>query len=272
MRVLVLGSSGVVGRALVEQLSTSGHDVVEWDIKIRQEHDLTNQANMPSLKSVIGSCDFVFFLAYDVGGSKYLSKPTIEFMNNNSRLMMNTFSFLEGKKFIFASSTMSNMDVAYGALKMVGEHYTKILGGVVARFWNVYGIQQAGQKSYALNDFVHSFVSTGTVKLLSSGHERRQFLNSKDCAKCLETMMMRYESMKPVVDVSSFEWISIYDAAKMICDEVTRGHTAGDSHSFNNEPDDFILQYWRPTIALKHGIEELIHHTRAETCAEEAKA
>jgi nucleoside-diphosphate-sugar epimerase len=139
MRVLVLGSRGVIGRALVRRLISSGYVVKERDILISREHDLSSASTLSKLANIIDDSDFVFFLAYDVGGSKYISNPTLQFMNNNSRIMLNTFPLLARKRFIFASSTMSNMNIAYGALKMVGEHYTKILGGVSARFWNVYG-------------------------------------------------------------------------------------------------------------------------------------
>ena len=259
----MLGSRGLIGRALVRQLLSSGHDVVEWDIKISPDHDLCDENNVPLLSTTVNTCDFTFFLAYDVGGSKYLSSPTLSFMNRNSSLMMNTFAALEYKRFIFASSTMSNMDVPYGALKTVGEHYTKILGGVTARFWNVYGKQEVGERSYVISDFVNSFAVTGSVHMLSQGNERRQFLHSRDCARCLETMMLHYEHMKPIVDVSSFEWTTVIDMAKLICSDVLPGDALGDSHSFNTEPDTFILQYWKPTITLKDGIDELVRDARS---------
>jgi len=265
MRVLVLGACGVIGSALVSQLTSGGHDVVEWDLQISSEHDLSCEDTLPLLRSRIEESDFVFFLAYDVGGSKFLSRPTLEFMNRNSRIMMNTFPLLASKRFIFASSTMSNMDIAYGALKMVGEHYTRVTGGVVARFWNVYGFQKFGEKSYALTDFMHSFITTGKVRLLSNGCEKRQFLHSRDCAKCLEVMMLHYDDMKPIVDVTSFKWTTIFDAAKLICSDVTRGDKLGDSHSFNNEPDSFILKFWKPSIALEEGIEEVLNEMQADS-------
>jgi len=238
--------------------------VKEWDILISRDHDLAKASTLSALSSAIDKSDFIFFLAYDVGGSKYISNPTLEFMNNNSRIMLNTFPLLERKQFIFASSTMSNMNIAYGALKMVGEHYTKILGGVVARFWNVYGPQETGLKAHAITDFIESFIKTGTVQLRTDGSEQRQFLHSTDCASCLEAMMLNYENMLPVVDVSSFQWTTIWDTARLVNENVVRGMSQGDSHSFLNEPDDFILKFWKPSITLKDGIEGLLRDKRFE--------
>lgn len=259
MRVLVLGSRGVIGRALVRRLISSGYVVKERDILISREHDLSSASTLSKLANIIDDSDFVFFLAYDVGGSKYISNPTLQFMNNNSRIMLNTFPLLARKRFIFASSTMSNMNIAYGALKMVGEHYTKILGGVSARFWNVYGPQEPGLKAHAITDFIDSFVKTGTIKLLTDGSEQRQLLHSADCASCLEAMMLNYEHMPPIVDVSSFQWTTIWDVAKLVGEKVIEGKSQGDSHSFMNEPNDFILKFWKPRITLKDGIGELLY-------------
>ena len=128
MRVLVLGSSGLIGAPLVARLRRAGHDVTEWDVAIDRSHDLTDAANVPARAPRSIRSDFVFFLAFDVG-AQYISTPTANFIHRNSLLMANTFGLLQGKRFVFASSTMSNMDVPYGTLKRLGEHYTSVLGG-----------------------------------------------------------------------------------------------------------------------------------------------
>ena len=60
------------------------------------------------------------------------------------RIMSNTFELINKfkKPFIFASSQMSEMGYSsYGMLKALGEKITKVLGGLVVRFWNVYGYE-----------------------------------------------------------------------------------------------------------------------------------
>ena len=44
--------------------------------------------------------DFIFFLAFDVGGSRYLKKyqNTFDFISNNMRIMENTFSILKKER------------------------------------------------------------------------------------------------------------------------------------------------------------------------------
>ena len=113
MKVLVLGSEGIIGNALSKYLESMNHDVIRWDIKISHEHDMSNFTNTRKLKSVIDVADFVYFLAYDIGGAKYISNAGMDFVNRNTMIMLNTFNLLENKKFIFASSTMYNLSLIH---------------------------------------------------------------------------------------------------------------------------------------------------------------
>ena len=74
--------------------------------------------------------------------------------------MKNTFGELRRTKtpFVFASSQMYNMDNVYGTLKFLGEHYTRILGGLSVRFWNVYGPEEINEKSHVIPDFIDQYV------------------------------------------------------------------------------------------------------------------
>ena len=130
-KILVLGSSGQIGDYLTEYLRKKGHEVSEFDIVNGEKEDLTKIPNI-ELMDNIRLADFVFFLAFDVGGSRYLKKyqHTYDFINNNIRLMANVFQYLAEyrKPFVFASSQMSNMGHSpYGVLKKVGELYTQTL-------------------------------------------------------------------------------------------------------------------------------------------------
>lgn len=96
MKILNLGSSGQIGAYLTEYLRRKGHEVIEYDKNLGPHYNLTA---IPSsfLEAQIKEADFVFFLAFDVGGSRYLKKyqHTFDFINNNTRLMANVFGLLE---------------------------------------------------------------------------------------------------------------------------------------------------------------------------------
>ena len=83
MKVLVLGSEGLVGRSLCSELKRNGYSVICWDISLSIDHDLSNIVNIQKLKYVIDNVDFIFFLAYDVGGAKYISDVNFGFINRN---------------------------------------------------------------------------------------------------------------------------------------------------------------------------------------------
>jgi len=262
MRVLVLGSRGIVGKGAVRALEEAGHEVVEWDIKIDPMHDLRREECVPDLRRIVDACDFTFFLAYDVGGAKYLKKPSTEFLDNNTRMMTNTFQALSGHPFAFASTQMWNMDHPYGTLKHLGEHYTRLLGGISVRLWNVYGYEEVSEKSHVIADFIHKFKTTGKIELLTNGQEVRQFLHTKDCGRCLLAIAENFKEIKSTrdhVDVSSFEWITILDLARMITPNSFVRSFNDPTHTLREDPDRFILNYYYPHVSLKDGVEDMIH-------------
>ena len=105
MNITILGSAGQIGAYLSEYLKDKGHHVCNVDIVNGVQYDLRVTPNTV-VENAIQYSDFVFFLAFDVGGSRYLKKyqHTFDFVNNNTRMMANTFKLLKkfNKRFIFA--------------------------------------------------------------------------------------------------------------------------------------------------------------------------
>ena len=189
-RILILGSKGQIGSALTKYLSHN-YNVLEFDIQNTSQQDLRNRN---TLDEILKNIDFVFFLAFDVGGSTYLKKyqDTKEFIDNNIKLMLYTFESLEKHKtpFIFASSQMANMSYSnYGILKSIGEKYTQTLNGLLVKFWNVYGLESDENKFHVVSDFIKSAKINNHIKIKTSGQEQRQFLYTEDCCECLEILM-----------------------------------------------------------------------------------
>ena len=98
-RVAVLGSSGQIGAYLTQYLRNKGGFVREFDIANDPHEDMTHIPNA-FLRNVIMDSDFVFFLAFDVGGSHYLKRyqHTFKFIDNNTRMMANVFGHLADYK------------------------------------------------------------------------------------------------------------------------------------------------------------------------------
>ena len=270
MRVLNLGSSGQIGAYLTEYLTRKGHEVVEFDIAKHHGHDLTKIPNH-NLEREVERADFVFFLAFDVGGSRYLKKyqHTFKFLDNNARMMVEVFNIIKvcKKRFVFASSQMSNMGYSpYGACKKLGELYTKALNGLCVKFWNVYGIERDMEKAHVITDFIRKGFEEGDFEMLTDGTEERQFLYAEDCCEALETIMNNYGDFKPddPLHITSFRQSSIKEVADIIVGQFNligkfikiKPGVAKDSVQLDkrNEANNYITGWWLPKTNLQDGI------------------
>ena len=273
MRITILGSSGQIGAYLTEYLRNKGHDVREFDMINGEDQDMTKIPN-PDLHARISTSEFVFFLAFDVGGSRYLKKyqHTFKFIDNNTRMMANAFGYLEQYKvpFIFASSQMSNMSYSpYGAMKRVGELYTKSLGGLIVKFWNVYGIEKDIEKSHVITDFIRKGFETGKIEMLTDGTEKREFLYAEDCCEALEKVMEEYKTLDSDdnLHITSFHSTTILEIANIIRQLFLSNHKiitlipseAKDEvqKDARNEADPYILKLWKPKTSIRDGIKKV---------------
>jgi nucleoside-diphosphate-sugar epimerase len=281
MKVTVLGSSGQIGAYLAEYLESKGHEVTPFDVARHHGEDLTQIPNH-NLDRAIKNADFVFVLAFDVGGSRYLKKyqHTFDFVNNNTRMMANVFDLLGKykKRFVFASSQMSNMSYSpYGVLKRVGELYTTSLKGLTVKFWNVYGIEKDMDKAHVITDFIRKGFEEGQFEMLTDGTEERQFLYAEDCCEALETVMDNYTDFKPEdeLHITSFRSTTIREVANIIqgCfglidkfDVKIESGLAKDSVQLDkrNSPSAYILDWWVPKTTIDVGIRKVFNEMKKE--------
>ena len=281
MKITILGSSGQIGAYLTEYLRKKGHAVFEFDVVNSPYQDMTKIPN-PNLEYHIKESDFIFFLAFDVGGSRYLKKyqHTFQFIDNNARLMANAFGYLQrhNKKFVFASSQMSNMSYSpYGVLKNVGELYTKSLKGLIVKFWNVYGIEKDHEKAHVITDFIRKGFEDGVIDMLTDGEEEREFLYAEDCCEALETIMKNYKQFTPEdnLHITSYHPTKIIDIASMIVgqfnligkhDVKLEPSSEKDSVQMDkkNRPDMYLSKWWIPKTTIDKGIAKVFEEMKKE--------
>ena len=280
MRVLILGSSGQIGAYLTEYLKKKEHDVREFDIVNGVHQDMREIPN-PELHRNIMTADFVFVLAFDVGGSHYLKKyqHTFDFINNNSRMMVNVFGLLEKykKPFVFASSQMSNMSYSpYGVLKRVGELYTKSLNGLIVKFWNVFGIEKDMEKAHVITDFIRKGFETGNIDMMTDGTEEREFLYAEDCCEALETVMEKYSELTSddelhITTGDSTDILGIARTIQSLFKEIGKEVGIAPSPSKDevqkdarNVPDFYIRKWWQPKTTVSEGIRKVFEEMRKD--------
>ena len=274
-KILILGSEGQVGLHLKSYLKSKNYNVMGFDIVEKNNQDL-RKFNNKLLISKIKKSDFIYFLAFDVGGSRYLKKyqNTFEFLSNNIRIMENTFTLVKKfkKPFLFASSQMSNMTYSnYGILKNLGEKYSQILDGLVVKFWNVYGIEHDLNKSHVITDFILKGIKKKKINMLTDGQEVRDFLYAEDCCIGLEKIMLKYKEIKrqkKSIDLTSTKYVKIIYVANIIKKLLLKKNIKikiipsklKDSVQLNkkNKADRYLFKFWKPKFSLEEGISKII--------------
>ncbi len=273
--ILILGSEGQIGKHLSTYLKKK-YNIINFDIINSSKQDLRIDNNK-ALISAINKSNFIFFLAFDVGGSRYLKKyqKTYDFLMNNIKIMKNTFEQISNKrkKFIFASSQMSNMSYSpYGILKKIGEEITESLEGISVRFWNVYGIELNLEKSHVVTDFILKAIKNKKINMLTNGQEKRDFLYADDCCSGLEVIMKNFNKLKKkkFIDLNYGLKTKIINVAKIITKlskernikvKIVKSRSY-DSLQKNklNIAKNKITKYWNPRINLKEGINKIFNY------------
>ncbi|CAN5385592.1 N/A [soil metagenome] len=252
---LVLGGSGLIGAALCKHLEQLGEEVINIDIKNGSEFDLRSM-DLYAYKDA----DYVWFLAWDVGGAKYLTaqKNLLNILHNNTLLCERVFSFLESTQipFLFATTQLADANNTYGITKILGEEWTKLLGGKTARFWNVYGWEEPGERSHVIPDFVVQALEKGSISMMTSGVEKRQFIHAEDCARNL--VRIRQADMQDV-DLTNGGWNGIGELATIIANKTGAVVQPGPAKGYENilEPSK-MLDTFTFEVTLEEGLNKII--------------
>ncbi len=259
---LVLGSHGFVGTSFCRYLENIGDTVVPFDMKHAAEEDGR------SAQLCLDGIDKVYFLAWEVGGSKYLyrSDTQLSQLDWNLRLMSNVMPQLQAARlpFLFVSSQLAEeYDTVYGVTKRLGEVWTHLLGGVRVRLWNVYGpAEQETERSHVISDFVMQALTTGKITMLTTGQEQRQFIYIDDVAAAFHSALER--RLGGVYDVTSFEWVRIVDVAEIIAGYT--GATVIPGSKVGSTPITPIrgrVPGWFPAVSIEEGIRRTVEQCKA---------
>lgn len=253
---LVLGGSGTIGTELCNQLNKAGEIVINLDLK--SGFDLRKD-NLIKYSNV----DYVWFLAWDVGGAKYLNNPNNFFniLNNNTLISQRTFSFLKAYSipFMFTSTQLAAADNVYGLTKLMGEEWTKLLNGQLVKLWNVYGWEDPGEKSHVITDFVLKGLTDKEIRLVTDGQEERQFIFMKDCVKNMLAIRKRGDTD---VDLTNNEWVKIIDIARLVGRQLDVPVFQGTKAGYNNKITAKLNRQLQFETTLEKGVEAIIHEAK----------
>lgn len=257
MNNLILGSDGFLGKNLCQYLEHKGENVTKFDIKTNKNQDL-RYCNLP-LKNI----DRVYFLAWDVGGSKYLYNNSTQDhqLIHNTELMVNVFNQIENIPFVFTSSQLANdMNSVYGIQKRMGEVWTKnTKNGVSVRLWNLYGyIEEYNERSHVVSDIVHQARTNNKIILNTTGEELRQFVHIDDICEGLYKSFDVTKRDKSY-DLTTKKWTKIYDVAKIVSNLTGSQLIVSENLGKTFLIEDYnILPGWIPKISLLDGLTKMI--------------
>jgi nucleoside-diphosphate-sugar epimerase len=261
---LVIGSDGFIGTPFCRFLEAKGEKVIRFDVKRGKKED-ARFAKLPLAK-----VDKVYFLAWDVGGSKYLYVPKLQKnqLDWNLLLMKNVFDQVEKAKkpFLFVSSQLSEeVDTVYGVTKRLGEVWTGLLDGVCVRVWNAYGYMEGEDiKSHVISDFIYQALKKKKISMMTDGEEWRQFTHITDLSNAFYMALNEKKPRRTVYDASSYEWVRIIDIANLIADmtnaKVIPGTKKG--HDPIASPNCGRVPGWLPSIELREGIAAMVNEAK----------
>lgn len=270
-RVLVLGSGGLIGSEVTRQLRGAGYHV--YEVTNRAHIDLRARGALDRFDAL--GVDFVFFLAAEVGGSKYIdagvAAQQIAIVRSNLLMYETVFTWLGEREipFVFASSScVYQANSAYGTVKRVAEHWIEHMpAGYIVRLWNVYGRERVSGRSHVITDWLDECRRTGTVMSRASAHEQRQYSHVRDVAATLVHAMEQRAMLPKAIDIAAGTWTSLGELAHEI--QRATGNACRisfaegiDTQRARAEPrlhSAFHTHHWRPNVSLADGIAELVH-------------
>ena len=254
---LVIGSDGFVGKPFCSYLEGRGETVVRFDIKHGEDQDARK------VKLPLAGIDRVYFLAWEVGGAKYLYRDDIQFLqlDSNLKLMLNVFPQLQSANvpFLFVSSQLAEeYDTVYGSTKRLGEVWSHLLNGVRVRLWNVYGAYEpASERSHVVADFIWQALNKGEIHMMTTGEELRQFIYIDDVNLAFHRALC--EGMDGIYDVTTFEWVPVRRVAEIIAQftgaKLIPGELRG---STPITPMRGRVPGWSSSVTLEQGLERTV--------------
>ena len=297
-KILITGSSGMVGSALARNLFEAGF--INLLNPKRMELDFQNYSSVDAYFSK-NKPEYVFIVAAKVGGIAANISDPVGFLQENLELELNLFkacykyktkkNLFLGSSCIYPNNSPQPMKEEYlmtGPLEPTNEGYalSKIVGLSLAKYYhsqynmnticpmpcNIYGTNDHFEldKSHVLSALIRRFVNAKDdnlkeVTLWGTGIARREFIHVEDAAKALIYLMNSDYDQPDIVNIGYGSDISIHELAELIKSKVGfMGTISWDS----TKPDGMLRKCmdvskmrglgYSPSITLEQGIERTI--------------
>jgi GDP-L-fucose synthase len=292
MTVVIAGSSGLVGSALVREFNEAGHHVVGIN---RSVVDLSDESATKELLKQVKP-KLVIDAAARVGGIGANNNFPVEFLTENLRIQSNLMAaahLAKVERFIFLGSSciyprdcpqpikeeylmtgpLETTNSAYAIAKIAGIELIKAYRKEFGAKWislmptNLYGPNDnfSLKDSHVVPAFIRRFIEAveegdDSVTLWGTGTPKREFLHVQDLAKAVLVAAEHYDSSQHL-NIGTGQDLTIADlAVKVASASGFRGEIRWDA----TKPDGTLRKVldvsnikalgWRPEITLDKGI------------------
>jgi UDP-glucose 4-epimerase len=294
MKILITGSSGLIGSYLFERLREK-HEVFGLDLRRSPHTTITGDIRDYGLvEKVMGGVDAVIHCAAQVSVVKSIEDPLFDAENN----VIGTLNLLEAarksrrlKRFIYVSSAgvygipvYVPMDEdhpcrpisPYGVSKLAGELYAGVyhrlygVPTVCIRPFNVYGENQDPDSPYSgvISKFLDRMRRGLPLMIYGDGEQTRDFIHVHDVAEMISLAMECEEAIGETFNCGTGREVSINELAKVMLSLF--GGDLEVKH-FDERPGDIrrscadirksekVLGF-KPKISLEEGLKELLNN------------
>lgn len=273
--ILVLGSSGFIGKNIVQQALESGHQVVGIDIHNSEtQHQNFKFKNLPiSYNSVITTIaeeniDTIVHAGGSASVALSISQPQTDFDQNVGATFNILNAIKDSKKlikFIYLSSAAVygnpnylpvdefhpyNPISPYGYHKMFSEIICKEfwenfgISSLIFRVFSCYGEQQRKLFLWDLCQKIKAN-SNKVINLMGTGSESRDYIHVKDLSKCIVSFSDRQFEGVEIFNLASGDELFISDIAENILKQFDTDRKINFMGSENNgNPNN-----WRANIS-----------------------
>lgn len=248
MKILVLGSDGLVGKNLQDLVNNDSEN--EWIFATRLDGDLTVLKEVENLFEKVKPTHVINLAAYVGGLYKNMSKG-VEFFEKNILINMNVMkASICVKKLISLMSTCifpdkidypiteeklhlgpphpSNEGYAYSKRmidvlsraynKEYGTKYITVIPGNLYGPYDNFNLEDAHVIPSLIHKMKNAKLSGEPLIIFGTGNALRQFTHASDLAKYLVWSLNNYEDIEPLI-VSSEEEYSIFDLVQILKQE-----------------------------------------------------
>lgn len=279
MIVAVTGSSGFIGKKLVIELLSKGHEVLKLDIS-----EGINILDWKQLQN-IRKFDVMVHLAGKTFVPDSFKDPR-DFLSCNFQLTLNSIELCRklNAKIIYISSYVYgnplylpidekhqiNETNAYAQSKMLGEqlcsYYNKLfrVPVIIARPFNIYGI---GQSENFLIPKIIKLANQKQKVTLTDSRPKRDFLYIDDFVYAIYKMIISQFDKLEIFNLGSGESYSVKQVVDIICSyfpqmeveytNVVRENEIVDCYSDNSKAARLIN--WIPNVKLEKGLELMLN-------------